>query len=237
MYGNYGRYKAKVNPLAAFAGNMLLDYFGINSKTYDGYHSDLPEIGDIAPVQRIKRKAGAVILIIGKREAGKTVLAQRLGQVFERPTYSISPEQHPPPWITEMELKDLNKFPPRFSTVILDDIPAYMSSRDYHNPLVKVVEGIIPVVRHKRKIFLVFCTQTSSQADRYILDADLVILKPFTSLYADLERPAVKKLADRVMPIFSEMSEAEQKRCCYVFHDLYTGLARIDHPTVKLLGK
>lgn len=231
MYEHY-RPRPKVHPAMAFLGNFILDRFGMNTKESDGYHSNLPEIGSIAPVQRIKRKAGAVILIIGKREAGKTVLAQRLGQVFERPTYSISPEQKPPSWITEMELKDLNKFPPRFSTVILDDIPAYMSSRDYHNPLVKVVEGIIPVVRHKRKIFLIFCTQTSSQADRYILDADLVILKPFTSLYADLERPAVKKLADRVMPIFRQMSEAEQKRCCYIFSDTFTGLARIDKPSV-----
>ena len=225
----------RIHPLVAILGNAILDKFGAQPQSsFRGNGSGVPELVDIPTIQRLKRKQGAVVLILGKRESGKTVLAQRLAQILERPTYAVSPEQRTPDWIQELKLEEIAQRPPPYSTLILDDIPAYFSSRDYTNPLVRIVEQLIPVVRHRRRIILIFSSQSSGQSDKWCMDADLVLMKPLNFLYPETERGAVKKLADKVMPIFAEMSEYQQKRHCYIFSDGYVGLARIQHPSQML---
>lgn len=190
----------------------------------------LPELAEIAPVIRLKHKAGAVVLIIGRRESGKTIAAQRLAEIIGKPTYAVSPEQSPPSWITELKLEELATRPPPNTTLILDDIPVYASQRDYNNPFVRVLETIIPVCRHKRRLTLIFSSQSSSLSDRYIMDADLVFLKNANLLYMDLERPSVAKLYKWAMPIFNQMSEYQQKRHIAVVSQNWRGLVRVEKP-------
>ena len=193
----------------------------------------IPELGEIAPIIKLRHKEGSVIIVLGRRESGKTVVCQRLAEIIGRPTYMVSPEQKPPNWIQELKLEQLAELPPPNSTLILDDLPTYMGSRSYQDALVQQVEHLIPVVRHRRKIILIFSSQTSGQADKWVMDADLIIMKAMGWLYSEVERPAVKKLADSIMPAFRSMSEYQQKRHCFLFSDDYKGLVRIDLPKVS----
>jgi hypothetical protein len=154
-------------------------------------------------LEEVKRKDGSVSLDIGTRETGKTVLAHRLAEYYGRPTYSVSPEEKPPSWITPIKLKDLDDLP-TWITVILDDLPAYMSNRDYENQLVQSVERIVPMVRHKRKWHLIFNTQSSAQADKYILDCELAFFKPLGVLMDDAERPAIRRIYKNIVTPFFE---------------------------------
>jgi len=219
----------RINPLLALSVNIILDRMGIKS-TQPSSEDNLPELADLPCVKRLASRDGAVAVVLGKRESGKTVLCYRLAEIIGRPTYAVSPEQKPPHGVQNLKLEQLSELPPPYSTLFLDDAPVYMGSRDYSNVFVQQVERLIPVVRHTRKLILLFASQTSGQADKWILDADIVILKPMGWLYEDIERPAVKKLADRVMPIFQQMSEMKRKKHCYIFSDDYQGLARIDLP-------
>lgn len=191
----------------------------------------IPELGEIAPITKLKHKAGAVVIILGRRDSGKTITALRLAEILERPTYAISPEETPPSWVKELKLEQLENEPPPHSTLIMDDVPAYMGSRDYYNVFVQQVERIIPMVRHKRKMILVFSSQSSAQSDKYILDSDLVLLKPVNILFGDLERSSVSRLYRQVMPIYDRMSEYQQKRHIFVFSQDYKGLVRINLPS------
>ena len=173
----------------------------------------------------LKNKEGAVILILGKRESGKTVLAYRLAEFLERPTYVVSPNQKPLPWMIETKLEDIGEIPPK-STLLLDDIPVYMSSRDYNEALVRNVEKVIPIARH-RGIILIFISQTSGYADRWVMDTDAVFLKQSSILYADIERPAVKKLMDRAAPYFANQTEIWQKKHSYLVTDSWEGLISV----------
>jgi len=173
----------------------------------------------------LKKKLGAVILILGKRESGKTVLAYRLSEFLNRPTYVVSPNQKPLPWMTSIKLEDVENVPPK-STLLLDDIPVYLSSKDYHESLVRNVEKLIPVVRHKG-IMLIFCSQTSGFADKWVMDADAIFLKQFSILYADIERPAVKKLMDKAAPYFEGKSEIWLKKHSYFITDSFEGIISI----------
>ena len=174
---------------------------------------------------RLKRKDGAVILILGKRESGKTILSHRLAMFLDRTTYAVTPNQRPPDWITKIELDDIEEVPPN-SIILLDDVPVYMSSRDYNDAKVRSIEKLIPVARHK-KIMLIFISQTSGFADRWVMDADAIFLKQSSILYADIERPAVKKLIDKAAPHFEGQSEYWAKRHCYLITDSWEGMLEV----------
>jgi len=217
----------RVHPLAAFAANVLLNSFGIKRQsTEDG----IPELGDIPEILALRKKDGAVVLILGRRESGKTILAQRLAEILERPTYAISPEQSTPHWIREIKLEQVSELPPPNSALILDDIPVYASQRDYTDTFIRALEQLIPVVRHRRKIILIFSSQSSGLSDKYIMDSDIILLKSANMLFSDLERPSVVKLYKQVMPIFDEMSLRQQQKHCFLFSQSWKGLVRVNLP-------
>lgn len=174
---------------------------------------------------KLKAKAGGVVVIIGSRGSGKTVLAWRLAQFLNRKTYGVSPNQKMPDWVEEVAFEDIADLP-RKSTLILDDIPMYASSRDYHLAAVRAMEKTIPVCRHKG-IMIIFITQTSGFADRWVLDADAVFLKKPSILYAEIERPAVKKWVDKAVVAFKGMNEAQAKRHAYLITDEYAGIISV----------
>ena len=182
-----------------------------------------------AALINLRNKDGAVVLILGKRESGKTILSHRLAEFLGRPTYAITPNQHPPQGIKEIKLEEIETVPPN-STLILDDLPVYMSSRDYTEKFARSVEKLIPIVRHK-KIMLIFISQTSGFADRWVMDADAIFIKQMSLLYAELERPAVKKLMDKAAPYFEGKSDMWTKRHCYLVTDSWEGVLLISMPT------
>lgn len=216
---------ARVNPLLAFAINALLPQI----KT-QGVSTTTPELMDLPCVQSLRSKAGSVVFILGKRESGKSVAAYRLAEILGRPTYAVSPEQTPPSWVTEITLEDVAEQPPQFSTLILDDIPVYAGQHDYNNPLVRVVEQLIPVVRHRRKLHLIFCSQSSALSDRYVLTADMIGFKQASLLFLETERPQVAKVYKAVNPVFEAMSIADRKKHLYILSEDWRGMAKVRLP-------
>ena len=178
-----------------------------------------------AALTELKNKEGAVVLILGMRGSGKTVLSHRLAQFLDRPTYAITPGQRSLEWIKEITLEEIESIPPN-STLLLDDLPLYMSSRDYSDSSVRNVERLIPIVRHK-KIILVFISQTSGFADRWVMDADCILIKQMSLLYAEIERPAVKKLMDKARPYFEGKSEEWIKHHAYMITHSWEGLLEV----------
>ena len=160
-----------------------------------------------------------------------TIGAQRLAEFFERPVYAISPEQKPPSWITPVDIKDVEKKIPHHVTVIFEDLPAYMSSKDYQAKGVVEIERIIPMVRHIKKWHMIFNTQSSAQGDKYILDADLAFMKPWGLLMEDVERPALRKIyKNYVMPYFAGKSEDFIRKHAFMKSRTYVGGILIAKP-------
>src|SRR3990167_11396082 len=99
----------------------------------------------------VKKKAGSITTIIGTRETGKSELAYRLAEFYDRQTFAVSPQQRPPRWIKRINLDQILTDIPEHVTLICDDLPAYASNRDYNDSLVRTLEHIIPMVRHERQ--------------------------------------------------------------------------------------
>jgi len=218
-------------PFKSLLGNLILDYLGY--KQGATVNSDVPELAQIPIMTALRREEGAVILLIGARGTGNTTEALRIAEIIGRPTYGVFPEQPPPPWVTQLKFSQLSEKPPPFSTLILDDIGGkggYMGKRDYSNHDVRVVETMIPMVRHTRKLILIFRAQTSKQADLSIADSDIISFKSLNPAFFDTERSGILRIYRDIDPIFRQMSEYQEKRHCYLVHRKWHGMASIAMP-------
>jgi len=184
----------------------------------------------------LRKKLGSVTLVFGSRDTGKTELCYRFMEFLGRPCYAVSPQQRPPPWIKRLKLEDIFKEVPPCSTLFLDDLPAYMSNKDYNDALARAVEKVIPMVRHAPappefpigRCHLIFASQSAAQADKYILDCDLAFLKPLGLLTPDMERPNVRRIYEKLVdPIFEGKSERWTQRHAFMLSRQYKGLIDI----------
>ena len=226
----------RTNPLVAFAANVILERLGIGGGQDQAPANQEREIGDLSSIAALRRKDGSVTVIIGRRESGKTVLSYRLAELLGHPVYAVTPEEAPPKGVIELDFEELEDMPPPRSTLILDDIPVYASQRDYSAPAVRTLEKIIPMVRHRRKLHLICSTQSSGLSDRFIMDADMILLKPANLLFSDLERPAVARYYKQFQPIFDRMSERQRLRHVAVISHSERGIVRVNLPSPLTKG-
>ena len=114
----------------------------------------------------------------------------------------------------------------------MEDLPAYMSNRDYNNQFVQEIERIVPMCRHKKKWHLIFNTQSSAQADKYILDCDLAFFKPQGLLMADVERPNIRKIYKNIVDPYFENSSQDfiHRHACMVSRTYIGGIEIIKPP-------
>ena len=223
----------RVNPLVALVANLALERLGFSEAQAHSTESETtqePEIGDLKSISTLRQKDGSVSVLIGRRESGKTVLGYRLAELLGRPIYAVSPEETPPKGVIELGLEELDEKPPPNSTLFLDDLPVYMGTHDYQNQLVRTVEKLVPVVRHRRKLHLIFATQLAALSDKYALDADCVFLKPPSLLYQDLERAAVKRFQDDAAKVWEGKTDFWVRRHCYVLSHQERVFARVQKP-------
>lgn len=188
----------------------------------------------------LMRKIGSVIVVLGSRDTGKTELCYRIMEFLGRPAYAVSPQQKPPDWITWLKIEELFERVPPDSTLLMDDLPAYMSNKDYQDAFVKSMEKVIPMVRHEPqppdyplgKIHLIFSSQSAAQADKYILDCDVAFLKPLGLLMDDMERPNIAKIyRNLVNPEFEGKDDMFIKRHAYMLSRSYRGMVEIEKTT------
>jgi len=222
----------KVNPLVALATNLALDYLGMNERPRMGW----PEVSEIPPIQKLQESEGCIIPILGAPETGKSVLARRIAEILDRPTYCVSPEEKPPPWIKRLDFDDIfdpSKVPP-MSTLILDDVLLYADARSYTDPLVRQLERLVPVARHERKLILIFCSQTSALTDRHLFLGPCVFLKPPSLLFIDTERDGVRKLYQRAEEHFEGKSDRWLVRHTYCIAHTFESIVKVDMPNKRI---
>ncbi len=167
-----------------------------------------------------------------------TVLARRLAEFFGRPTYCVSPQQETPRWIKRLDFQDITEMVPEWSTLIFEDLPSYASNRDYNDECVRLLNRIIPMVRHPRnppefpvgRVHLIFVTQSSAAADRFILDCDAAFFKPVGLLIE--ERPNVARIYKQfVNAEFEGKDTMWIRQHAFMMTPTWRGIIKIGQPT------
>ena len=64
-------------------------------------------------------------------------------------------------------------------------------------------------------------------SDKYALDADVVVFKPPSLLYADIERPHVKKWFDKLAPFWEGKSDGWIHRHAFVMSHNWQGMVLV----------
>jgi len=219
-------------------GNVMLEQMGIREAGDNrGENDQYPEICEVDDVQELADQQGSVTTILGRPKTGKTIAARRIAEEIGLPVYTVSLKEKPPSWITPISFKDTETEPPPYSTLILDDALEYASISNYGDSTLDILHRNVFTVRHERKIHIIWCAQTSGLLDKYALASEVIVLKPPSILFEDMERPMVRKIQKRIMrEVWDGKSDYWLKRHAFVLSHSWQGVVRVSLPEGLIQG-
>lgn len=161
----------------------------------------------------------AVVLVLGKRGSGKSVLGYRLLELFR---YGLTPyvlglpkQAHGllPEWIGDVaNLEDI----PGKSIVLIDEAYLRYHSRESLGATSIQMSRIINLSRQRQQS-LVFVSQEARQVDKNIASsANVVVFKNLAMLQLQFDRPELNKLAAQAKQAF-EAVKGDERRWSYVY--------------------
>jgi len=161
----------------------------------------------------------AVVLVLGKRGSGKSVLGYRLLELFR---YGLTPyvlglpkQAHGllPEWIGNVaNLEDI----PGKSIVLIDEAYLRYHSRESLGATSILMSRILNLSRQRQQT-LVFVSQEARQVDKNIASsANVVVFKDLAMLQLQFDRPELNKLAAQAKQAF-EAVKGDERRWNYVY--------------------
>lgn len=216
------RVEVKSQPTAPIGFQWKSIFSEIKSTTVIGsMHSTKLDINSIYIKPRI-------VIILGKRGSGKTSLAFRIlenvNAMTDRKCYALNFPKNLPDWITHISTFEEAH---NNSVVFVDEstlnIPAQQGKKK-----IKYLLSLMAIARHK-DVSLVFVNQHSSTMDLNVIrQADILVLKQPSLMQKETERPAIKKLLDKVDNKFN--MECPEKHF-FVISDDFEGMMQFEMPS------
>jgi hypothetical protein len=187
------------------------------------------ERGDFKEFITQFRDHSLIMLIIGRRGAGKTALGMKLvetGAILNKKSYVIGfSNSKVPSWVKKVEtLEEI----PNNSLVLIDEAGISFSARSSMNLANKKLAELLAIARHKN-LSLVFITQNSAMLDLNVLRlCDILLFKEPSLLQTRFERKGLQDIFSKVSTSFSEIEK--KKEHFYIISDDFEGLVRSGLP-------
>lgn len=178
----------------------------------------------------------SIILIIGRRRYGKSVLGYHIIEKFHNerdlPTYVVSlpKEKHSllPDWITPV---DTVEGLPDNCVALIDEGALKYHAYMWGAKETVVMDRMISISGQKGQTFI-FITHTMRKfAVTLLLDIDILLCKKPSLLHSKLERSEVRKLVEEVSREFDKLPRDEVKKNTYVISDDFKGFIRNGLPS------
>ena len=197
---------------------------GISGEVRSGYMAWLDSL-----------EMGKVILILGKRGAGKTAFAFKLGEyvfaVHQVPVWLVGiPEEiaiYLPKWMNiaqDIDQVDLGAF------IIVDESGLQYMAMKFQSDANTIMRRLLMIARH-RKQSLVFICQVASDVDKAVVrQADCIVFKQPTLMQPQNDRPEVRDTAARALKVFDALPKDERLRTAYIHDGDFNGVLQYDLP-------
>ena len=179
---------------------------------------------------------GKVILILGRRGAGKTSLGGRIAEYISA-TYGMSiywvglPEAAKdllPHWIKLVNSPD--QCPPN-SIILADEAGLRYASLAFNTKENKLLRSLLMIARHRHSS-LIFAVQSSRDLENSVIrQSDTFIFKQPGFHQPDSERPDLRVMARKAAEIFQRIPREKQMASALVFDDLFTGVITTTLPS------
>lgn len=175
------------------------------------------------------RDHSLIMLIIGRRGAGKTALGMKLietAAILNRKIYVIGfGNSKVPNWVKKAEgISDI----PNNSLVLIDEAGISFSSRSSMKQSNKDLAELLAIARHKN-LSLIFITQNSAMLDLNVLRlCDILLFKEPSLLQTRFERKGLQDIFNKVSSAFSEIES--KKEHFYIISDDFEGLVKSGLP-------
>jgi hypothetical protein len=161
----------------------------------------------------------SVVVILGRRGGGKSVLGYRLLELFR---YKLTPcvlgiprqaQRLLPEWIgVFQDLEDI----PRASIVLVDEAYLRFHARDSHAARSREMSQIINLSRQKEQTF-VFVTQESRQLDKNVVScANVLVFKDLGMLQVQFDRPELRSVTAQARRAL-EAVDGDRRGWSYVY--------------------
>lgn len=176
--------------------------------------------------------------VLGAKGSGKTswslALAESIAQYrhvkgLACPLVAVGIKDSLPPHWGHAQPEGLEGLP-LHAVVVLDDAGLDFSSRDYHTPASRALREALAVLRHQQQTYIVN-SHSSSQLDRYFLEADAIFLKWPSLLFEGTERSALQGKMQESLAAFQSLPKSQWPSHIYAMSITgFQGLIRYDPP-------
>lgn len=186
--------------------------------------------GDFKEFIQQFRDHSLIMLIIGRRGAGKTALGMKLvetGAILRKRSYVIGfSNSKVPSWVKKVEsLEEI----PNNSLVLIDEAGISFSARSSMKTANKNLAELLAIARHKN-LSLIFITQNSAMLDLNVLRlCDILLFKEPSLLQTRFERKGLQDMYNNVGKAFD--TTEKKKEHFYIVSDDFEGLVRTGLPS------
>ena len=179
--------------------------------------------------------AGKILLLLGRRGAGKTCFSARLAEFmfasWRMPVFFVGlPGEaiaYLPSWInvvSDIERADLGAF------VIVDESGIQFMASRYHSDVNTTMHKLLMISRHRTQSLL-FISQVGADVDLAIVrQVDTIIYKEPPMMAPTNERRELRDIAKRAAKVFEDMPKDDRIKSAYVHDGEFTGLIQFDPP-------
>ncbi len=187
------------------------------------------ERGEFLDFMKQFRDHSLIMLIIGRRGAGKTALGMKFieaGKYLKRKTYAIGFSNSKVPSFVK-KVNDIDEIPNN-ALVLVDEAGISFSARSSMKKANKHLAELLAIARHKN-LSLIFITQSSAMLDVNVLRlSDILLFKEPSLLQTRFERKGLQDMFEKVKKTYEDLEN--KKEHFYVISDDFEGLVKTGLP-------